>query len=435
MAHFERFTRGDCTSMTQHVERKKDKDGNYLKYKNGQIDTSRSHLNYNLAPKRDETQLEFIKTRTEELNTLKRKDVNVLGSWIVTVPKTVPEEHQHDFFQHTYKYLADMYAEKNVVSAYVHMDETTPHLHFCFVPVVHDSKKGREKVSCKECVTQLDLKRFHPDLQKSLDNWRKDNNYTFECDILNGATANGNMTVQQLKARSLEKENEKLKKDIEYQERTKKINENDIGKLIDKYDTASERLNSAQNELKTVQGTVDALKHEKAVLDRSVASQRDELDYLTPKIVKAREIKAQKADKGLFGKSKDTVTLDYQDYLNLFQTAAAVEDVLALEEELKKRQKDMESEEYNIKRNYNISKHYLSDAEKINEKAKNLKGDLNVIMRKLEDDAASLPMSFIASKNMLREYNQFRDDRMQDYREWIDELDTTKDINDFDFGL
>ena len=34
MAHFEHFTRGDCTGMTQHVERKKDKNGNYLKYKN-----------------------------------------------------------------------------------------------------------------------------------------------------------------------------------------------------------------------------------------------------------------------------------------------------------------------------------------------------------------------------------------------------------------
>ena len=30
MAHFEHFTRGDCTGMTQHVERKKDKNGNYV---------------------------------------------------------------------------------------------------------------------------------------------------------------------------------------------------------------------------------------------------------------------------------------------------------------------------------------------------------------------------------------------------------------------
>lgn len=208
MANFTHYTRGSCTSITQHNERKKNDKGEYLKYKNGQIDTSRTHLNYNLAPEREQTQLEFISERTESLKCLKRKDVNVMASWLITAPKTLPAEHCKEFFEHSYQFLEKMYGKKNVISAYVHMDETTPHMHFCFIPVVYDRKKQREKVSCKECVTKYDLQKFHPEFQKEIDNWKEQNGYAFECDVLNGATAGGNMTVEQLKARSIAELNE-----------------------------------------------------------------------------------------------------------------------------------------------------------------------------------------------------------------------------------
>ena len=35
--------------------------------------------------------------------------------------------------------------EKNVISAYVHMDETTPHMHFLFIPIV-DDKSGSKSI-------------------------------------------------------------------------------------------------------------------------------------------------------------------------------------------------------------------------------------------------------------------------------------------------
>ncbi|WP_256870002.1 plasmid recombination protein [Bacillus sp. CDB3] len=54
--------------------------------------------------------------------------------------------------------------EKNVLSANVHNDETTPHMHFAFMPVVWDEKKQREKVSAKEILNRKDLRTFHQDL-------------------------------------------------------------------------------------------------------------------------------------------------------------------------------------------------------------------------------------------------------------------------------
>lgn len=406
MAHFEHFTRGDCTGMTQHVERKKDKNGNYLKYKNGQIDTSRSHLNYNLAPEREETQLEFIRQRTDELNALKRKDVNVLGSWIVTVPQTVPQEYQKEFFKTTYGHLTDMYGEKNVVSAYVHMDETTPHMHFCFVPVVYDAKKQREKVSCKECVTQIDLKKFHPALQKSLDDWRKNNGYTFECDIQNGATAGGNMTVQELKARTLEEENNKLSRDNEWLKKNINNLHIEVDNLVERSDVAQERLNN-------LEGINQRLKSENDVLSHSVSSQREELNELTPKLLKAKEIKAQKVDKGLFGKQKETVTLNYSDYNNLLQTATVVEDVQKAKKELEEREKAIKEKEYNASINLKKSRVQLENAEKVQQSADNLRCALNEIYADAEKNANALYIRFIKSRHLEDELKKFKDEERQ----------------------
>ena len=54
------------------------------------------------------------------------------------------------------------------MAAVVHYDETTPHLHYAFVPVVFDDKKTRYKVSAKEVLTRQDLQTFHDDLDQHL---------------------------------------------------------------------------------------------------------------------------------------------------------------------------------------------------------------------------------------------------------------------------
>lgn len=207
MAHIAKYTRGSCGGLTKHFERAKDEQGRYYRFKNQEIDLTRTPLNYNLAPDR-QSQLGFIKNRLNEVYCHNRADVKVMGSWVVTVPQTVPEEYQREFFERTYKFLADRYGEKNVISAYVHMDETTPHMHFAFIPVVYDKGKNREKVSAKEVINKADLRSFHTDLQEVMNEFTAEHDHAFECDILNGATDNGNLTVQGLKAQDLAERNE-----------------------------------------------------------------------------------------------------------------------------------------------------------------------------------------------------------------------------------
>lgn len=54
------------------------------------------------------------------------------------------EEQMKQFFALSYEFLSERYGKENVISVYVHLDETTPHMHFLFIPIV-DDKKWNEK--------------------------------------------------------------------------------------------------------------------------------------------------------------------------------------------------------------------------------------------------------------------------------------------------
>lgn len=197
MAHVAKYTRTQLGGMTRHYERAQKESGEYQTFGNQDIDTNRSHLNYNLAQEREAGQLACIQERLNEVKCHKRADVNVLCSWVVTAPEQLrPDEHGR-FFEESYKFLNNRYAnneEKNVVSAYVHMDETTPHMHYAFIPVVHDERKNIDKVSAKEVVNREDLRTFHPDLERHMSGV-----FGREIGILNEATKDGNKSITELK--------------------------------------------------------------------------------------------------------------------------------------------------------------------------------------------------------------------------------------------
>lgn len=194
--------------LGKHYERGKDESSEYVKFGNPEIDPQRTHLNYNLAPQHNH--MEFIKQRLSEVYCLNRKDVNVMCSWVVTAPKDLDPKQQDEFFKESYKFLENRYGKENVISSYVHLDETTPHMHFAFIPVVYDEKKDRYKVSAKERVNKFELKSFHNDYQEHLDR------ANVRCNVLNEATREGNKSIDELKRQSaterLQEMNEKASK-------------------------------------------------------------------------------------------------------------------------------------------------------------------------------------------------------------------------------
>lgn len=133
MANAQKYTRAACGHLAAHYERRKDEKGEYVKFGNQDIDPQKTHLNYNLAPRRGVEQIDFIRQRTTEARTLKRDDVNVMCSWVVTLPEyrhhnqslhVSPDKEQVErlFFERSYRFLCDRYGEQNVISAYVHKE-------------------------------------------------------------------------------------------------------------------------------------------------------------------------------------------------------------------------------------------------------------------------------------------------------------------------
>lgn len=191
MAHMMKHSKAGCGHMFSHYDRKAES------ISNENIDKTKTWENYNLATHQQMEQGDFVRQRCSEVYCLNRKDVNVMCSWVLTVPKYLPEEEHERFFKASYSFMEKRYGKENVVSAYVHKDEIQPHMHFAFVPVVYDKKKERFKVSAKEAVDRYDLQTFHQDLAKHLQN-----NLGHEVSVLNDATKEGNKSIEELKKQS-----------------------------------------------------------------------------------------------------------------------------------------------------------------------------------------------------------------------------------------
>ena len=84
---------------------------------------------------------------------------NIACEYIITSDhdyfERIGEEETKRFFETAYKFIAEYkdLGEQYIMSAKVHMDEQTPHMHLVFLPVVHTiDKKGNaiDKLACSE---------------------------------------------------------------------------------------------------------------------------------------------------------------------------------------------------------------------------------------------------------------------------------------------
>lgn len=202
MAHKQKYTKGSVGHILGHYDRTKEVPDLPM--------PDNTVLNYNLAEKdQPQKQLDFLHRRLSAVKVHNRKDVNVMVDWVVTAPKDLPVSDQEKFFCETYEFLNERYGKENVISSYVHMDETTPHMHYAFVPVVEDKKRGGYKLSAKEAVTREDLRSFHGDLSQHLEKaFRRD------IGVLNEATKEGNKELHEMRRAARLVEAYKLQNDI-----------------------------------------------------------------------------------------------------------------------------------------------------------------------------------------------------------------------------
>lgn len=132
----EKYKRTDVVG----IERENERDENYKSTKNPQIDKSKTYLNYHTMPY-EKKYLSFIDERIKRLSP-KRKikdDAVLITSFILGSDKEffdrITAEQQKQFFADCAEFFSERYGKENVISAVVHLDESTPHLHFNLMPV------------------------------------------------------------------------------------------------------------------------------------------------------------------------------------------------------------------------------------------------------------------------------------------------------------
>lgn len=153
MAHIAKYKATAVGKLCAHYNRWDGIDNPNVSREN--IDKSRTHLNYTLGvyekdgkrfigKVRGTASWATVKARIDAVNEeakehgkrATRKDAVVMADMVVTLPPNVPPEDAYKFFWNSYQYIADRVGRDNLMGGYVHMDETTPHMHVPFTPIL-----------------------------------------------------------------------------------------------------------------------------------------------------------------------------------------------------------------------------------------------------------------------------------------------------------
>ena len=149
-----KYKRENLKGIFRHNERRN------KNYSNENIDKEKSYLNYSLKSPQYSYEKEF--DRIKEKYNLKgqiKTVSNIACEYIITSDhdyfERIGEEETKRYFETAYIFVAEYkeLGEHYIMSAKVHMDEQTPHMHLVFLPVVHtQDKKGNEidKLACSE---------------------------------------------------------------------------------------------------------------------------------------------------------------------------------------------------------------------------------------------------------------------------------------------
>ena len=183
----EKYKRENLKGIYRHNERKN------KNYSNKNINQELSYLNYSLKDCKHsyEKEFELIKEKYNLKGQIKTVS-NIVCEYIITSDKeffnSIGAEETKRYFETAYKFVSGYknLGEQYILSAKVHMDEETSHMHLVFIPVVHtQDKKGNnvDKIACSEFWKEKDSYR---QLQDAFYNYIKSNNFNLERGNENG---------------------------------------------------------------------------------------------------------------------------------------------------------------------------------------------------------------------------------------------------------
>lgn len=142
---FKKDKGGAIAGCERHNERKKEA------YKsNPDIDMNKSKENYHIIHAPQYTYSRKIKELIKEYGCKTRKDsVKLVETLITASPEfmnRLSKGEQREYFERAVKFMKDEISEDRIISAVVHMDEATPHMHLVFCPINKDGKLSAKSI-------------------------------------------------------------------------------------------------------------------------------------------------------------------------------------------------------------------------------------------------------------------------------------------------
>lgn len=135
---------------------------------NPDIGYEKSYLNYDLHNEYlinfNNKVDEIIKTNIKTDKKIRKDAVRLCDIVITSDPKFfdgLTDEESKKFFKESYEFLTDRYGKGNIVYSTVHLDETTPHMHFGLVPITEDGR-----LSAKDIFNRQELRQLQTDYHK-----------------------------------------------------------------------------------------------------------------------------------------------------------------------------------------------------------------------------------------------------------------------------
>ena len=125
---------------------------------NPDVDTSRSRLNFHLVKPHRSYRAEAEKQIADAGCRARKDSVRVVEALITASPEFFQGKQPREvkeFFEYALEFIRQKQSSETIISAVVHVDEKTPHMHLCFVPLTADGRlSAKDIVGNKKKLTQ-----------------------------------------------------------------------------------------------------------------------------------------------------------------------------------------------------------------------------------------------------------------------------------------
>ena len=141
---FAKYKGPEISNIEAHNERTKEEYAS-----NPDIDKSRSHLNFHLLESERKYRAE-AEWQIKDAGCRTRSDsVRLVEALVTATPEFFKGKKKAEikaYFQEALDFIREHQDQKTIISAVVHMDEKTPHMHLCFVPLTEDGRLSAKEI-------------------------------------------------------------------------------------------------------------------------------------------------------------------------------------------------------------------------------------------------------------------------------------------------